>query len=156
MERTLLGQLLTKRGIAFGVFDTKILIPCDHVYGHDRNTFRIMKELNEHGTPSLRHPSVKAADKFRLFMDHYSPPPTAETAALHFQQRLLARELNLTLFDEGSGVGHQVALERLASPWEIAVGVDTHTCTIGAIGALGLHQPPIVVAEALQNGCFPF
>jgi 3-isopropylmalate/(R)-2-methylmalate dehydratase large subunit len=156
MKHTLLGQLLARRGIAIGAFDTKILIPCDHIYGHDRNTFKIMKELDSRGVPSLKHSSINAADKLRLFMDHYSPPPNAETAALHLQQRALARAHDLTLFDEGSGVGHQLALEQLVSPWEIAVGVDSHTCTVGAIGALGLHQPPIVVSEALQSGYFPF
>jgi homoaconitase/3-isopropylmalate dehydratase large subunit len=86
-----------------------------------------------------------------LFLDHYSPPPNIETAALHTQQRKIAKQHDLFIGEEGEGVGHQIAIEKLVGGGQIAIGVDSHTCTVGALGALGFRQPPVAVANAIIN-----
>jgi 3-isopropylmalate/(R)-2-methylmalate dehydratase large subunit len=151
---TLLDQILAQKGLQSQGCDTSLLVPVDHIYAHDRNTFKILEELEQHARVPLS--SALALNKLRLFLDHYAPPPSLETAALHRQQRSLADQYSLFLSDVGSGVGHQVAVERLIGSAEVAVGIDSHTCTAGALGALAFRQPPPEVARAVKDGVVRF
>jgi 3-isopropylmalate/(R)-2-methylmalate dehydratase large subunit len=148
---TLLQQVLRHKGGDEGA--SEVALAVDHVFGHDRNTFKIVHEYDALGDPPADEDAI---GRWRLFLDHYAPPPTVETAALHGQQRELAREHGLFLSPVGGGVGHQVAAEQLVSPFEVVVGVDSHTCTAGGLGALGLRQPPVAVARALREGAVRF
>lgn len=155
MAGTLLEQILMRNGVAAGdiVFAQDVQVAPAHIYGHDRNTFKILNQVTECGA---RPDQAIAADRLRLYQDHYAPPPSQETAALHRQQRELAATVGGRLFPAGSGVGHQIAIERFASPGEIAVGVDSHTCSIGGLGALGVRHAPIMVADAMMTGRFAY
>lgn len=147
LTKFLISKTVSVKDIRFG---HDLHLEPDHIYGHDRNTFKIIDELG--GVPLT---NCSAFSKLKLFQDHYSPPPDLETAALHKQQRSLAIQ-GATLSKAGEGVGHQVAIEKFISNWDLAIGVDSHTCSIGALGALGLRQPPTEVAKAVKGGFFRF
>ncbi|RST82042.1 3-isopropylmalate dehydratase large subunit [Aquibium carbonis] len=149
---TLLAQLAAKANIALPPVGDDFSLPVDFIYAHDRNTFKIIDELSRLGVGDSAQQSLPLAGKTLFFMDHYSPAPTAEATKLHAQQREVCGRMGGRLFDEGSGVGHQLALEGLVQPGQIVVGVDSHTCTVGAIGALGLRMPAVGVARALATG----
>ena len=54
-------------------------------------------------------------------------------------QRNFAARHGVTLLEadrEGGGICHTVVLERYASPGQVILGTDSHTCQAGAIGAL--------------------
>jgi 3-isopropylmalate/(R)-2-methylmalate dehydratase large subunit len=154
MKRTLLEQLLLLKGVSLSAYDTAQELPIDHIYGHDRNTFKIINEIERNENSHLA--DAKAVDRWCLFMDHYSPPPTIEVAKLHVQQRQIAREHPVFLSEEGEGVGHQVAVEKIVGSGEIVIGVDSHTCTVGGLGSLGLRFPPMIVANGLLKGRVDF
>lgn len=146
----LIDQIIQQKSGSVAADQTSIHLPIDHVYGHDRNTFKIINEFGDHRRDRLE--DARALDRLRLYSDHYAPPPTSVEAGLHAQQEEIARTHGLVRAGAGEGVGHQIAVERLVSSWEVAVGVDSHTCTVGGLGALGLRQPPPAVAEALATG----
>lgn len=152
----LLDQLLLKHRVEPSRFSEPAILPVSYLYAHDRNAFKIINELDLLGVGLEAYSKLKLGRKVLFFLDHYSPAPTPETAALHAQQRAVAKALGAPIFDEGSGVGHQLALETSVRPNDIAVGVDSHTCTVGAVGALGLRMPPVSVAAAMVSGTVEF
>lgn len=154
MKATLLEQILSRKGLRPDSFSTCLDIPVDHIYGHDRNTFKIKREIEEEFGLSLL--DAKAMDKWRLFMDHYSPPSTLEVAALHIQQREIARAFPVFLSEVGGGVGHQVGVEKIVGCGQVVVGVDSHTCTVGGLGSLGLRRPAMLVGKTLVEGTVSF
>ena len=150
-SNTLLYQIISPKII--GVYhDTNTLrIEPDHIYGHDRNTFKIIHELKLIGEER-----VSSNNRIKLFMDHYSPPPTEKEALLHDEQRSFAQQTQSQIFEEGSGIGHQIALEEFVNTGDVAIGIDTHTCTVGALGAFGWRCPQNVVALSIVKGYFDF
>ena len=75
-----------------------------------------------------------------LIMDHFVPAPTENTAR---QQKIIrdwAKQQGIKhFFEAGRGVCHQVIIEEgLVSPGLIIAGADSHTCSSGALGALGI------------------
>ncbi|MFN3461901.1 MAG: 3-isopropylmalate dehydratase large subunit [Oceanibaculum sp.] len=87
------------------------------------------------------HNVEKIADPSRiaLFYDHYSPADTP----LHAHVQRIGRELCAKfgidkLFDVGEGISHQIAVEQgFVRPGHMVTNTDSHTCTIGAVGAVG-------------------
>ncbi|HVZ41990.1 MAG TPA: aconitase family protein [Candidatus Kapabacteria bacterium] len=154
MKGTLLHQLFAAHDFELTETGSPSTIPVDHIYGHDRNTFKIVNEVTNVMGKDLS--GMRGMDRFRLYMDHYSPPPTIELAQLHVQQRRIAREHGATLNEIGSGVGHQIGLEQYIGGGQVVIGVDTHTCTAGALGALAFRQPHNASAEALASGMARF
>ncbi len=68
--------------------------------------------------------------------DHYAPPPSPLTAALHQRVRDFARRTGIVVHDVGEGIGHQIMVERgRARPGLLLVGADSHAVTAGALGA---------------------
>ena len=73
-----------------------------------------------------------------LVNDHFVPAKDAAAADFSAAMRAFAREQNIARYFEvgRSGICHAlVAEERLCRPGELFIGADSHTCTIGALGA---------------------
>src|SRR5690606_31650802 len=121
---------------------------------HDRNTFKIVNELKSMGGNPLNN--INFPKKLKLFMDHYSPPPSTIEVDLHDEQRYLAEKTGCLIFEEGEGIGHQLAIESFINISDLAISVDTHVCTVGALGALGLRTPFNVIGEVLNRGFFKY
>jgi 3-isopropylmalate/(R)-2-methylmalate dehydratase large subunit len=152
-SNTLLSQVLSGKIIEADTSANTLRVSPDHIYGHDRNTFKIIHELSKIDIPGTNVPDPH---RIKLFMDHYAPPPTEKEALLHDEQRAFAKRTGCHVFEEGFGIGHQIALEEFVGTGDIAVGVDTHTCTVGALGAFGWRCPQNVVALSIAKGYFEF
>ncbi|MGB8194007.1 MAG: aconitase family protein, partial [Chitinophagaceae bacterium] len=152
-SKTLLSQILAGKIIGADHVNNTLRISPDHIYGHDRNTFKIIHELSRITAESA---AVPDPHRIKLFMDHYSPPPSEKEALLHDEQRAFAKQTGCHIYDERSGIGHQIALEEFISTGDIAVGIDTHTCSVGALGAFGWRCAQTVVAHSIAKGYFDF
>ena len=73
-----------------------------------------------------------------LVIDHAAPAPNERIANLHVMMREFAQAQKCRLFEAGTGICHQLMVERhIVRPGHLFIGADSHTCTYGAVGALG-------------------
>ena len=71
-----------------------------------------------------------------MIFDHQVPADSLLAAENHIMMRKFAKEQGIRNYDIKEGICHQVALETgRIMPGDIVVGVDSHTCTYGAVGA---------------------
>ena len=82
---------------------------------------------------------LAAPEKIVLFYDHYSPADSPLHAHVQRIGRLFCQRFKIEkLFDVGEGISHQIAIETgLVRPGEMVTNTDSHTTTIGAVGAAG-------------------
>lgn len=123
-------------------------IKVDYALGHDLSTplgIKVMEGIAG---------KVWDPGKMVLVFDHYVPAPNAQVA---MQQKLLrqwAGKQGLRHFyDAGCGVCHQVVIEEgIASPGLIIAGADSHTCSCGALGALGVSVGSTELGVIMATG----
>lgn len=124
-----------------------VVVPVDRVLLQDASAARVFDRIGQ-----LEAERFARADRTVLFVDHGVPAPTAEIAAHHRMLRARSAEMGITYHVAGEGISHQVMVERYARPGELIVGADSHTCTAGGIGALGLGMGSSDVAVAITLG----
>jgi len=99
----------------------------------------------------------KVWDNKRIVMvlDHQVPADSVKSAELHKIMREFAKEQHIpNFYDVGfGGVCHQVMVEKgHVRPGELIVGADSHTCTYGALGALGTGIGSTEIAAVFATG----
>jgi 3-isopropylmalate/(R)-2-methylmalate dehydratase large subunit len=88
-----------------------------------------------------------------LVIDHAAPAPNERIANLHALMRAFAARHGARLFESGEGICHQLVAEHgLAGPGDLIAGADSHTCTAGALGALGVGVGSTDLAAVLLTG----
>lgn len=102
----------------------------DIAFAHDGTGILTREALREMGVERLPHPG-----RLRLIFDHIVPANTGTTATLQAELRGYARASGIDLSDAGGGICHQVMSEGVVRPGMVVVGADSHTCTLGALGA---------------------
>jgi 3-isopropylmalate dehydratase large subunit len=108
----------------------------DWTFALDDGIGLIDQNFRRHGVERLARP-----ERIALFFDHYAPADTPLHAHVQrigrklFERFALPRE---RLFDVGEGISHQVAIESgLVRPGQMVTNMDSHTISVGAVGALG-------------------
>ncbi len=108
----------------------------DWTYALDDGIGLIDQAFRRYGVDKLARP-----DRIALFYDHYAPADTPLHAQMHRIGRQLFERFDLPrerLFDVGAGISHQIAVESgMVLPGQMLTNMDSHTITIGAVGALG-------------------
>ncbi|MFH1305451.1 MAG: 3-isopropylmalate dehydratase large subunit [Candidatus Omnitrophota bacterium] len=90
---------------------------------------------------------------FCMVIDHSAPSPSIGVSAIHDKMRAFAREHGIKLHDIGSGVCHQVVMEKgYVTCGDLVLGADSHTCTYGAVNALSTGVGSTDLAIALASG----
>ncbi len=76
-------------------------------------------------------------DRVVVVLDHYVPVSNERMAEGHKRIRAFVEQFGIVHFhEEGEGICHQVMMENgYVKPGELILGVDSHTCTYGALGA---------------------
>ena len=94
-------------------------------------------------------------DRVVIAIDHWVPASTEGAASLHRMLRTFAKEVDLPHFyDVGNhGICHQVLAEDgWVVPGDLAVGTDSHTNMLGAMGAMAVGIGPTEFAAVLALG----
>jgi 3-isopropylmalate/(R)-2-methylmalate dehydratase large subunit len=145
MGRTLIEKILGERlGHRVHVGDT-VVAPVDAVLLQDGTAPSVLDRLAE----LEFDPSQGQGASATLFIDHGAPPASVEAARRLQCLRERARSLGIRISEVGNGISHQCLVEDVAAPGQIIVGADSHTCTAGALGALGLGLGSTDVACAM-------
>jgi len=108
------------------------------------------ERLAQMGVARLRDPDLAV-----LVGDHFAPPKDVASArALRSLQRFADEHGVRHHYDIGTGgIEHTLLPELgLVRPGDLIVGGDSHTCTYGAFGAIGIGMGSTDIAAALAMG----
>jgi 3-isopropylmalate/(R)-2-methylmalate dehydratase large subunit len=106
-----------------------VVCDVDCALGTDGSTPMALDYFEQMGAGAVRHP-----DRIVFALDHYVPPSTPKTKALHERMRSFAQAHGITLHEAGEGIGHQLIVETgRALPGTLVVGADSHAVTYGAL-----------------------
>lgn len=120
-------------------------LPVDHILAHDGSMMLVERMFREQQLGDILEPS-----KVFVAFDHIFPANSALTANLHKLVRDFLKRQNVQRVSEGRGISHQLLWEsKSVSPLQIVVGGDSHTPSIGAVGALGIGLGATDIAYAL-------
>ena len=88
-----------------------------------------------------------------FIIDHAAPAPNERIANLHLMIREFAGEQKCILFEAGTGICHQLMIEKnIVRPGQIIAGADSHSTCYGAVGALGTGVGSTDLAAVLLTG----
>ncbi len=125
------------------------IVKVDIVYAQD-GTAPLVIDVIEN---ELNVGKLVAADRSYFFIDHLAPAPHVAAASIHKKMRSFAKKYGLKLFDAGYGISHQVVVEEgIVRPGMIVIGADSHTPTVGAIGAYATGVGSTDAAIAMAYG----
>jgi 3-isopropylmalate/(R)-2-methylmalate dehydratase large subunit len=124
-----------------------VVAEVDFAYSHDANRPLPMTLLEDMGVDRTWNP-----DNYVLLLDHY-PSPTKASATSHQMLRKFAVEQKLKLYDVGEGISHVVIAEcGHVAPGDLVIASDSHTCTLGALGAFSTGVGSTDLAAVLATG----
>jgi 3-isopropylmalate/(R)-2-methylmalate dehydratase large subunit len=98
---------------------------------------------------------TKVFDPARIVfaLDHYSPPASDATRALHDRVRAFARRYGIEVYEVGEGISHQIVVERgRVLPGDLVIGADSHTVTCGALNLFATGVGSSDLAAAMLTG----
>lgn len=90
-----------------------------------------------------------------VVFDHNVPPSDISSASMMREMRSFVRAKGLANFFEigRGGIAHQLLAEKgMSAPGRLIVGADSHTCTAGGLGALGVGVGSTEAAAVLGTG----
>lgn len=91
--------------------------------------------------------------KVVLVIDHIFPAATVQARNSHWIMKDFAAKYGVALYSKGEGVCHQLISERhRLNPGQILVGADSHTCTAGGYGVIGIPVGSTELAAAMATG----
>jgi homoaconitate hydratase family protein len=134
MSQTLAEKIMSRlAGQNVQAWDFVELSP-DWTFSLDDGIGLVDRYFKLHGVQSIASP-----EKIAVFYDHFSPADTPLHAHVQRVGRKLCEHYGITkLFDVGEGISHQIAVESgLVKPGQMVTNTDSHTLTIGAVGAIG-------------------
>ncbi|NLC39585.1 MAG: 3-isopropylmalate dehydratase/homoaconitate hydratase family large subunit [Clostridiaceae bacterium] len=97
--------------------------------------------------------SVFDRERVILVIDHIYPASTVKARENAWIMQEFANEFGITLHKGGEGVIHQVLYEKhRVEAGKIVVIADSHTCTCGGYGAIGIGVGSTELAVAMATG----
>ncbi len=149
MSSTICEKILAKHAGKKEVKPGEVVI-CDIDYAMVTDT-RAANTIKMIGKMDETH--LVFAKKTALVLDHYSPPPNLEAAAIHTSMRQFSAQHGSKIYDIGDGICHQVLPEggHLTSG-DLVVGTDTHSVTYGAFNAFGTGIEGTDVSAVMKSG----
>jgi 3-isopropylmalate/(R)-2-methylmalate dehydratase large subunit len=141
LAEKIVGQRIG-RGVKAGEF---VLVPVDVVFAHEGTGALAIEQFERLGQPGLGATTL-------LFCDHAAPSPRSELTNVQKRLREFAARKGAISYAPGAGICHQIVAEGWARPGSIIVGADSHTCTAGALGALGTGMGSTDVGAAMALG----
>jgi len=147
MNMTLAEKLISRK-ISKEVYAGDIVIvPVDWVIAQDGTAPLAVRQFQK-----LQVGEIFDNEKIIFFIDHAAPSPRKELSNEHMLIRRFAKKFGIKVHDVGDGIIHQVFIEKYATPGDIVVGADSHTCTAGALCAFAAGFGSTDVAVAMAFG----
>ena len=126
--------------IAGGSAGEFIRISPKHIMTHD-NTSAVMGKFNAIGAAKIHNPKQPV-----FAIDHDIQNKSESNLGKYAKIEKFAAEQGVDFYPAGTGISHQVMIERgYVTPGRIVVGSDSHSNIYGALGALGT---PVVRTDA--------
>lgn len=142
LEKNLLAH--TKDKLIRGA---RISFNVDQCFAPDSNATLVFLELLKLNVSKIKPQCV-------IYIDHNTMQNGPMNMDDHIFLQDCAKKYGIILSKAGNGISHQVHLERYAKPGIIALGADSHSSTMGAIGALGLCSGSLDLALTMSNGSY--
>ena len=150
-----MGATLTEKLIArsMGVEAVRageiVSVPTHRVLFNDYVGALLFSKLEQLGVTALPHP-----ERAFLAVDHQMPAFTVEAADRLVMFREKAAKYGITHITKPGwhGIGHQMMVEELVRPLEVAVGTDSHATLYGGLGAFSCGITTSDAVQALTLG----
>ena len=128
-----------------------VMVRCDLVMANDVSgpiAFRTMAKM---GAERVFDPA-----RVVIIPDHFVPAKDARSAELQKVLREWSAEQGVVFYEQGrGGIEHAVLVEDgWILPGTVIAGGDSHTCTLGALGAFGTGLGSTDIAACLATGEF--
>ena len=128
-----------------------VMVRCDLVMANDVSgpiAFRTMERM---GVERVFDPK-----RVVIIPDHFIPAKDAKSASLQKLLREWSAEQGAVFYEQGrGGIEHAVLIEDgWVVPGSVIAGGDSHTCTLGALGAFGTGLGSTDIAACLATGQF--
>jgi len=145
LAEKLIGSHTAKGSVSAGEV---VIVRVDYTFSHDASGPLLIQQLN-----TLKNVG-SGTDKNRtvFFIDHAVPSPVKELSNDQATVRNYATSNGLVLSDAGNGICHQIIAEDYASPGDLLVGTDSHSCTSGGLCAFGTGMGATDIAVAMKLG----
>jgi aconitate hydratase len=109
------------------------------------------------GTQAMMHFEAMGLPRVRCrvavaYADHNVLQVKPENMEDHLYLASACRKYGVWYAKPGTGIGHQIHLERFAVPGETALGADSHTPHCGGVGMLAIGAGGMDVAVAMAGG----
>lgn len=125
-----------------------VVVDVDTMMASDTTGPMTIKAFREMGGVKVAKP-----EKTVFIIDHATPCPNERIAALHKLIREFCEEQGCILYDQNSGVCHQVMLENdVVHCGDLVLGGDSHTCSYGSIGAFSTGVGSTDLGAAILTG----
>lgn len=125
----ILAQAAHKDQVAAGEIVT---VDVDWLMTNDATT-HVSIDIFENKVKNKRIANPK---KTIFILDHNVPSEQVKTTQVQNKMRAFGRKHGMPIHD-GEGVCHQLLLEKYISPGQVLLAADSHTCSMGAVGAFG-------------------
>ncbi|MDO4554200.1 MAG: aconitase/3-isopropylmalate dehydratase large subunit family protein [Lachnospiraceae bacterium] len=125
-------------------------ISCQVSYcaAHDVTAPIAIKMFREIGVDKVFDP-----ERVVLIVDHIYPAASEKARDGVWTMSDFSKEFGVKLYDRGQGVIHQIMYQNhRANPGEIVAIADSHTCTCGGYGAIGIGVGSTELAAAMATG----
>ncbi len=127
------------------------MVRCDVVFANDTSgplAFRAMERME---VARVFDPS-----KVVMIADHFAPAKDARSAELLRRMKEWSQAQGVAFYDQGrGGIEHTLLCEEgWIVPGSVVVGGDSHTCTLGALGAFASGLGSTDIAACLALGEF--
>lgn len=133
MAQTIAEKIISAHAGKTVYKDEIAIVPVDGTMASDTTAPLTIKAFESMGGKRVWDPA-----KCFLVIDHAAPAPNERIANLHVMMREFAQAQKCRLFDAGMGICHQLMVEQqIVRPGQLFIGADSHTCTYGAVDALG-------------------
>jgi len=133
MGQTIVEKIISRHARKTVFQGDLVVVPVDGTMASDTTAPLTIKFFKAMGGKRLWNPN-----NCILVIDHAAPAPNERIANLHLMMRQFVREQGCRLYEAGQGICHQLLFENShIAPGRLFIGADSHTCSAGAIGALG-------------------
>lgn len=128
-----------------------VMVRCDVVMANDVSGPVAFRQMEKMGVEQVFDPA-----KVVMVADHFMPAKDARSAELQRRMKEWSRAQGVTFYDQGrGGIEHTLLCEEgWIVPGAVVAGGDSHTCTLGALGAFGTGLGSTDIAYCLSFGEF--